>query len=289
MLVTGAGGMLCSAIVDRLRPPEFTAEATRRAELDITDSAAIRRVLGRFRPHCLINCAAMSDVDGCERDPQTARKANTEGPRLLAEACQERDVELIHISTDYVFDGTKGSPHGEEDPVNPINHYGESKLLGERAVADACSRHRILRVSMLYGIHRTNFADFVVRCIETGQAVKALTDNAGSPTHCPDIAEQIVALLGRPETGVFHCAGLGGCSRLEFAEAIRELWPAPELKIIPVKQADFPEMLAKRPADSRLKCNRINDMGLIRLRPWRDALTDHLEARRLRPPQPDGP
>lgn len=278
VLVTGAPGMLATALRERLGREHLTAMTGHR-DLDITDSAAVRAVLSAFRPDTVINCAAMSNVDACERDPETARRINGEAPGLLAALCAEHDAELIHISTDYVFDGTKGSPYVEDDPVQPINHYGESKLRGEEAVASAVARHKILRVSMLYGVARTNFADFVASCIEQGKPVKAVIDNAGSPTHCPDIAEQIAALLGRPETGIFHCAGLGGCSRLEFAEHIRALWPAPGLVIEPVRQADFPHMLAKRPENTSLECRRLREAGILRIKPWRDALADYLTER----------
>jgi dTDP-4-dehydrorhamnose reductase len=272
-------GMLAAAIGRRLSAPEFSCTGSTIETLDITDRRAFASALDVIRPQWVINCAALTNVDDCERDPALAHRVNVEGARIVAEACSERGIALMHISTDYVFDGSKGSPYVEEDPVNPINHYGESKLRGEQAVAEACPDHRILRVSMLYGVDRTNFADFVASRIESGEPVKAITDNAGSPTHCPDIAEQVAALIGRPETGIFHCAGAGGCSRLEFAERIRDLWPAPELEIIPVRQADFPQMLAKRPVDTRLECRRLKEMGLLRLRPWQEAVADYLAAR----------
>ncbi len=279
ILVIGVPGMLGTALVKTLAPTRDVVAAPIES-LDITDPAQIRDRLDEIRPACVINAAAMTDVDDCERDPAAARRVNADAPRLLAEACESRGLELIHISTDYVFDGAKGEPYTESDAVNPISAYGETKLRGEEAVQRVCARHKILRVSMLYGIHRGNFADFVAICIETGKPVKALTDNAGSPTHCADLARQVTALIGHPATGIFHSAGLGGCSRLVFAERIRELWPAPDLIIEPATQADFPQMLATRPADTRLECERLRQLDLLRLTPWENAVGDYLEARR---------
>jgi dTDP-4-dehydrorhamnose reductase len=279
VLVVGAGGMLGKALLERLRS-DHDVVGTDRRSLSITDRHQIRDRLEEIDPDVAINCAAMTNVDACERDPVEAQFENAVGPGTLAKACDARGVELIHISTDYVFDGTKGEPHTEADPVNPINAYGDSKLLGEQTVTRSCERHKILRVSMLYGIHRSNFADFVARCIEQGRPVPALTDNTGSPTHCANLADQIAALIGRPETGIFHCAGAGGCSRFAFAERIRDLWPAPDLVIETKTQEDFPQMLAARPADSRLDCARLKAMNLLRLKPWEEAVGDYLEARR---------
>lgn len=278
LLVTGAAGMLGGEVVKRLRA-EHTVIAAPHELLDITDPAQVAERLDHFHPRVVINCAGMTNVDACEQSHLAARLANAEGPRLLAEACAARDAELIHISTDYVFDGTKGAPYTEDDPPNPVNIYGETKLEGERLVQATCPRHKILRVSMLYGLGRTNFADFVATCAEQGRPVQALTDNAGSPTYCPDIADQIAALIGRPETGVFHCAGLGGCTRLQFALRIRELLGASRLEILPVTQEQFPQMIARRPRNTALDCRRLRTLGLLRLRPWPEALAAYLAER----------
>jgi dTDP-4-dehydrorhamnose reductase len=279
ILVTGASGMLGGEVVERLSR-EHRVVATDLDTLDITDPRQIARRLDEDQPRCVINCAGMTNVDACERDPDAAMRQNAQGPRLLAEACDARAIGIIHISTDYVFDGAKGAPYDENDAPNPINAYGQSKLDGERAVQAACARHKILRVSMLYGMRRTNFADFVARCIETGQPVRALTDNAGSPSHCRDLAEQIAVLIDHPATGMFHCAGLGGCTRLEFAERIRALWPAPDLVIQPVTQDQFPQMIARRPRNTALDCGRLRELGLLRLRPWQEAVAAYLAERR---------
>jgi dTDP-4-dehydrorhamnose reductase len=278
ILITGAGGMLASD----LRPVLATKHevlALDRASCDITDEAAVERAVGESRPDLIVNCAAFPDVDGCERDPERAFAVNGRGPGILARAAEGVGARLIHISTDYVFDGRKRTPYREDDPTNTINIYGESKLQGERRVledgAGAC--HLILRTSWLFGIGKANFIEGTLSEAQSKDRLAVVADQVSCPTWTLHLAQKIAALLEIEACGILHLAGSGECSRHELASYIVRKLPRP----VPVEPITWAELQrpAKRPAYSVMVSQRLEELRLAPLPHWQAAVDEYLRVR----------
>jgi dTDP-4-dehydrorhamnose reductase len=247
------------------------------AELDITRGEAVRSVVARSRPATIINCAAATDVDGCERQPDVAFSVNALGPEVLARAAAERRALLVHVSTDFVFDGAKGSPYGEEDPPHPLNVYGESKLAGEEAVRRFAGEHLVVRTAWLYGHHRANFVHTILSLAEGGKELRVVTDQRGSPTWTVSLAEAIVALVRAGARGTYHAAGRGACSRYEWAAEILRL-AGRTVSLVPATTAEFPRP-ARRPPYSALASEKLSrDTGFC-FPPWQGSLAEYLRSR----------
>jgi len=203
--------------------------------VDIADEASVLSTIGQLRPNWIINAAAFNDVDGAEAAERAAFRANAEGPANLARAAASIDAALIHVSTDYVFDGRKGSAYTEDDVPNPLSVYGRSKYEGERRVLESKARACVLRTAWLYGRHGKNFVKAIRAAAGEGRPLKVVADQVGSPTAVADFAEAIARLMQTPARGLFHVVNAGACSRQEFAKAIvrgRSRWflsPAPRL------------------------------------------------------------
>lgn len=240
-------------------------------ELDITDTASVRSALEVSRPAVVVNCAAYTNVDGAESDAETAWGVNCGGPRVLAECCRGSSVRLIHISTDYVFDGERKPPAGyaESDRPAPGTVYGRGKLAGEEAVRKILSDFVILRTAWLYGAAGRNFLKTVLRLTlrKPGEELRIVNDQCGSPTWSYRLALQVEAMLGRGR-GVYHAAGQGSCTWYklagEFLTAMRV-----EHCLVPCSTADYPTP-ARRPANSVLENRRLESEGLNLMRPWID-------------------
>jgi len=242
-------------------------------DLDITDEEAVTLVVNMNRPDVVINCAAWTDTAGCEKDPERARRANGEGPGFIASACAEVGATLVHISSNEVFDGDKGIAYLELDPVNPVNEYGRSKLLGEHTVAANLAEHQIVRTSWLYGPGRVSFPEKILERAKADGSLKVVTDEIATPTWTIDLAGAIGQLIKHKEYGIFHLANDGSCSRHEWAHAIVE-----ECGLdVPVDETEQGalDMPFRKPVDSTLANTRAAELG-IRMRPWREALADHL-------------
>ena len=234
-----------------------------RADLDVTDAAAVRAALG---PDDLaINCAAWTDVDGAEEHEDEALRINRDGARNVAEAAGA----VLYVSTDYVFDGTKRAPYVESDPVNPQSAYGRTKLEGERATAEANPRHFIVRTSWLFGPGGRNFVETM---LGLGPEVRVVDDQVGSPTFTGHLAEALVKLAGTEDFGIHHLAASGSCSWFEFA---REIFAraGSETRAEPCTTAEFPRP-ARRPANSVLDSERGH-----RLPTWQEGLDAYLGVR----------
>ena len=247
MLVAGAGGQLGGSLQKELSMHEVTPLAHER--LDITDLKAVREAVAAFRPDVLINAAAYNNVDGAEADPGGAYHLNAVGPRNLALATAERDIAVLHVSTDYVFDGTATEPYHEYNETAPLSVYGKSKLAGENAVAALNERHYIVRTALLYHEAGVNFP---VRMLAQRDkpSVKVVSDQFGSPTYARHLARGIGDLIETGAHGTYHFAGRGGTSMLEWTRALYRLCGI-STEIIPVSMADFPRP-AKRPRYSIL-------------------------------------
>jgi len=222
----------------------------------------------------IVNCAAYTDVDGAESNRETAFAVNCDGARRVAELSAARGVPLLHLSTDYVFDGASAEPYREDDPVCPINVYGESKLAGEQAVRAATPDHVIVRTQSLYGVHGRNFVRTVRERLEDGQALEVVDDQTSCPTHTMALARAIVALLRLQHRGMVNVSAEGACTWHQFAcEIAARVRPGAEVK--PVASADFPRP-ARRPAYSVLDKHRYAEWTGKRMPMWQEGLDAYL-------------
>jgi dTDP-4-dehydrorhamnose reductase len=278
--VVGASGQLGHDLVEQFAAHDVVGLT--HEQLEITDAGAVRDVLGALRPQVVINAAAFHDVPRCESEEATAFAVNAVAPRLLARACATLGARLVHVSTDYVFDGSKGAPYVETDRPNPLNVYAISKLAGEHAVLSDGGDHQVVRSSGLYGLWPCrakggNFIDTMFRLARERPEVRVVTDEVLTPTWTSDLAAQIrvLALDGRP--GLFHATGQGSCSWYEFARVIFDVagLTAP---LAPTTVAAFPSPV-RRPTYSVLDNAALRAAGLDRMRHWREALEDYLARR----------
>jgi dTDP-4-dehydrorhamnose reductase len=281
LLLCGAGGQVGTELRRLDWPTGWEIVATDRPVLDIADRGAVEAAVARERPGIVINAAAYTAVDRAESEAAAAWAGNCDGPANLAGACRGAGIPLIHISTDYVFDGSKQGPYVEDDPVRPLGVYGESKEAGERAVRDGLPEHVMLRTAWIYSAHGHNFVKTMLRLAETHPSLRVVADQRGSPTSAADIAAAIAAVgarvaAGTAAWGTYHFAGAGEVSWHGFAEAIFAAaapWRGAPPPVTPIATADYPTP-ARRPANSVLDCRRIiADYGIVP-RPWQEALGD---------------
>jgi dTDP-4-dehydrorhamnose reductase len=290
LLVTGAGGQVGHELCCRRWPAEYSITALDHAALDIADPARVVAAVARERPDLVINAAAYTAVDRAESEPDAAWAANAAGPANLAAACRDAGIPLIHLSTDYVFDGSKAGPYREDDPVAPLGVYGASKEAGERAVRAALAAHVIMRTAWVYSAHGHNFVHTMLRLAAERPALRVVADQIGSPTSAGDVAGALAAMAariaaGEPRWGTYHFAGAGAVSWHGFAEAIFELaapWRGPPPTVAAIATADYPTP-ARRPRNSMLDCAKIGAACGITPRPWRAALAEVVQEIYARP------
>lgn len=244
-------------------------------ELDITDMAAVDTFLQKERPDVLINCAAMTNVNGCESSQDVAMKVNAIGARNLARGCEQIDCKLVHVSTDYVFAGDGDRPYVEWDVCNPQSVYGTSKLLGEQYVRDFCTRYFIVRTAWLYGYVGGNFVKTISKLARERGEVKVVSDQRGNPTNAVDLAYHLVRLAVTEEYGVYHCTGTGECSWYDFACEIIRLFGI-DAKVNPCTTEEYPTP-AKRPSYSSLDNMMLRCTIGDEMRDWKDALKAFVE------------
>ena len=281
LLVTGAGGMLGHDVLRAAQRAGRDAEGLARAELDITDEAAIEEVLERLRPQAIVNCAAWTDVDGAQEHPGAARAVNAQGAGKLARAAGAAGIPLVHVSSDYVFDGEaprdaggESRPYVESDPTAPRSVYGQTKLEGELAVLDASAGHTVARSSWLFGVGGPNFAATMIRLAGEREAVQVVTDQVGSPTWTGHLAPALLGLLEREVCGLVHLAGSGHVSWHDFAV---EIFHQAELDCrVEPATSDQLARPAPRPAWSALASERGD---VLAMPDWRDGLAGYLAAR----------
>ena len=280
ILVTGAKGQLGQELQRVLRGEEVIV--VDRPEYELTDSMLGEKIAAQ-RPDLVIHTAAYTDVDGCERDPETAFQVNAQGTRRVAEGAAKENARLIYISTDYVFDGKKTEPYTERDPVNPLNVYGRSKLAGEEEAVKGCRRTLVLRTSWLYGVHGMNFVKTILSLAGTRPEVRVVEDQRGSPTYARHLAQVIAGLIRSDVPGVIHAGGEGGCSRYEFAQAILQE-AGLGCRVVPISTAESGR-LALRPPYSALSTAFLHQHGLS-LPPWREGVRQFLMDQ-VKPMEPD--
>lgn len=279
VVVLGAGGMLARDLLSTLgqRLPAANLLTFPRSDLDITDRQAVHDRLRQIGPSVVINCAAYTDVDGCEANVDQAHRVNGVGPGLVGQACNAAGALLLHYSTDFVFDGSKHEPYHEYDATNPLSHYGKSKLEGEQAVAASGAPFLILRTSWLYGLHGRNFVEAILGRAQKGESLKVVTDQVGRPTYTVDLAEATIRLLDENAKGIVHFANNGQCSWHVFACEIVRLagysMPVGTLSSVELNRA------AKRPAYSVMDLGRFASLSKSTPRSWNEALAAYLESR----------
>jgi dTDP-4-dehydrorhamnose reductase len=275
LLVTGARGMLGRAVVDAAMRLGHDVHAVGHAQLDITDAEATRLALVSSRPTAVVNCAAYTDVDGAESDWQTAEAVNARGAGNVAAAAAEIGALIVHVSTDYVFDGSKREPWLESDAVAPLGVYGETKLAGELAIAAVNPSHAIVRTAWLFGAGGKNFVDTMLALGAQRAEVSVVTDQIGCPTWTGHLAGALVELAERPgETGIHHIAAGGSCSWNELALEIFER-AGIDCRVLPTTSDQFVRP-AKRPAYSVLGSERRDPLVLP---PWQDGVSEYLATR----------
>lgn len=244
-------------------------------ELDITQQDAVFAYVGRLKPDLIINCAAYTNVDGCETNPDDAFKVNALGARNLARAAENIGAKLIHVSTDYVFAGNGSQPYKEADVCDPQSVYGTTKYLGEQYVRDFCSRYFIVRTAWLYGYSGRNFVKTIMKAGRERGALKVVNDQVGNPTNAVDLAHHILKLAVTEEYGIYHCTGNGECSWYDFASKIIE-YAGIKATVNPCLTDDYPSP-TKRPAYSSLDHMMLRCTVGDEMRYWQDALKCFME------------
>lgn len=242
-------------------------------DFDITDPDRTMAAIKKAGPDYLIHPAAYTDVDGCEKNPETAYRVNAVGAKNVAAACQEIGCPVIYISTDYVFDGTKEEPYLETDAPNPLNEYGLSKLNGERFISSLTDSFYIVRTSWLYGKSGKNFVETISRLLSERDEISVVNDQIGSPTYTYDLALKLRELIGK-DYGTYHITNSSKCSWYEFAREIAAIKQS-DTKIIPVTSEEYKQP-ARRPAHSVLASARLNQAGIEELRSWQEALKEYM-------------
>jgi dTDP-4-dehydrorhamnose reductase len=274
IVVIGANGMLGSDLISVLPGDVRGIDID---EIDITSLESVQKVLFALKPGIIINAAAYTDVDGCESDAERAFAVNGEGVANLALVARDMDSLLVQISTDYLFDGTKGSPYVEDDATNPLSIYGQSKYAGELN-ARLTAKHLIVRTQWLYGVHGKNFVETMLRLAQEKDSLSVVDDQIGSPTWTVDLCHAIVTLINKKCLGTFHAVNSGYCSWNEFAKAIFEE-EGISVPVMPLATKDLGRP-APRPLYSVLDTDKLMGETGLRLQGWRDALRHYLKTRR---------
>lgn len=277
VLVTGAAGMLGTELVPLFRR-EFDVTPADVAEFDLRDAAATDAFVAEAKPAVVINCAAYTDVDGAESDPEAAFDVNAGGAENIAAAAERVGARVVQVSTDYVFDGTGDTPYAETDEPRPLGVYGRSKLAGERKVAEACSDALIVRTAWLYGHAGPNFIEKMLSLASSGRVLRVVDDQVGAPTNVRDLAGAILELIAVEATGVVNATNRGWCTWFEFAREILDLAGHEDVPIEPVTSEEFPRP-APRPGYSVLSLARLVSLTGKEPRSWQDALAEYLAER----------
>jgi len=284
----GGNGMLAK-MVYRMAPDVYNVVPLDLPEFDLTSRDQVLATLDKLRPSVIINCAAYTNVDGCETEEDRATRVNGDGPGYLSEAALDIDAVLVHISTDYVFDGVNAAPYSEDDPVNPQSAYGRSKLAGEKAILDSgLRRYFILRTSWLYGPGGKNFVETIIRLACERDELRVVADQVGSPTYTEDLSRAIYRLLagaqlGEVPFGIYHISDGGSCSWFEFAVEIVALakdrgLPVVAKRVLPIATDEYP-LPAVRPAYSIMSKQKYFRVTGENPPLWRDSLSRYFTIR----------
>lgn len=284
ILVTGGKGQLATEIktiletgkaeIGSIDVKNINAKFVDVDELDITKLEDVRKFIKDFKADAVINCAAYTNVDGCETHLDAAFAVNAIGPRNLAIACEEANAKLLHVSTDYVFEGVGNVPVKEFNEPHPVSAYGTTKLLGENYVRDFSSKYYIVRTAWLYGYVGHNFVYTMIKLAKANDHIDVVNDQRGNPTNANDLAYHILKLIQTDEYGIYHCTGEGECSWYDFAKKIVEL-SGENCKVNPCTSEEYKQKFpnsAKRPAYSSLDNMMLRNTVGNDMRNWEEAI-----------------
>lgn len=270
VLVTGGSGQLGFDVCRELERRGIRYTAPSSGEMDITDADAVRAQIRVCRPDAVLHCAAWTAVDAAEDMPERVFAVNEGGTRNIALACREIGAKMLYVSTDYVFPGTGTRFYEPDDPTGPVNVYGKSKLAGELAVKELLEKYFIVRTSWVFGEHGNNFVKTMLRLAETREEISVVRDQTGSPTCASDLAPLLCDMVETEKYGTYHATNEGVCSWADFAEEIFRL-AEKNVRVDRISTEEYPAK-AKRPLNSRLSKNCLENVGFRRLPDWRTAL-----------------
>jgi dTDP-4-dehydrorhamnose reductase len=281
IVIIGSGGRLGAALMDAYRDT-FQTIGFDRANLDLTQRGEIHCKLDNLDFDVLINAAALTNVDLCESDRNRAFLVNGDAPRVIAEICDAKGAKLIHLGTDYIFDGQKRTPYTEEDEANPLSVYGESKLLGDKNVVAGGQQHLVVRISWVFGPRRPSFIDTMIKRAQQDEKIDAVADKFSTPTFTHDIAGMLPQFFDRAvEGGILHFANAGKCSWQEYAQWALDCCrdagiPLKARTVGAVRLKDMANWVARRPVYSVLSAAKYTELTGTAPRAWREAVADYI-------------
>ena len=277
VLVTGVKGQLGYDVMNELAKRGYEGVGVDVEEMDITDAAAVDRVIKESDVDKVVHCAAWTAVDAAEDNVEICRRVNALGTENIAKVCKELDIPMIYFSTDYVFDGQGTRPWEPDDPVvAPLNVYGQTKYEGEQAVRKYLDKYYIVRIAWVFGVNGKNFIKTMLKLGKTHDMLTVVADQIGTPTYTYDLSKLVVDMLEKEEYGIYHVTNEGGY--ISWADFAREIFRQAGMKveIKPVTTAEYGSK-ALRPFNSRLEKKKLTEHGFDRLPTWQDALSRYLE------------
>ena len=276
VLVTGVKGQLGYDVVRELQKRGHETVGVDIDEMDITDAAAVERVMTEVQPDAVIHCSAYTAVDRAEEDTEICRRVNVDGTENIAKICKKLDCKMLYLSTDYIFSGDGERPWEPDDEASPLNAYGQSKYDGELALKKYVEKYFIVRISWVFGINGNNFIKTMLRLGRENGAVKVVDDQIGSPAYTYDLARLLVDMIESDRYGAYHATNEGICSWYEFAKEIFRAAGMDNVSVTPVKSGEFP-VKAKRPKNSRMSKEKLVTNGFSLLPAWQDAVARYIK------------
>ncbi|HIV33708.1 MAG TPA: dTDP-4-dehydrorhamnose reductase [Candidatus Blautia intestinigallinarum] len=275
VLVTGAKGQLGYDVMNELAKRGYEGIGVDVQEMDITDAQAVDRVITESGADKVIHCAAYTAVDAAEDNVDLCRKVNAQGTENIAKVCKKLDIPMLYLSTDYVFDGEGTRPWEPDDKRDPLNVYGQTKYEGELAIEENLDKYFIVRIAWVFGVNGKNFIKTMLKLAENHDTITVVNDQVGSPTYTYDLSRLLVDMIETDKYGRYHATNEGLCTWYEFAvEIFRQAGIS--VNVVPVTSEEF-QAKAKRPHNSRLNKDKLDEMGFKRLPSWQDALSRYLK------------
>ena len=273
ILLLGGSGVLGSEVLVQLQQRKINYAAPSSSDLNVKDRVNLERDISEFKPNWIINCSAWTNVDGAEDSFEYALELNAVAVKIIGELAKEFGCHVVHISTDYVFDGESSRPYGEDAPVSPINRYGQSKLQGEDVLLEILPEGAyVIRTSWLYGASGKNFVKTIAKKALHNETAKVVDDQEGSPTSARDLAKGIMDLIERhPKPGVYHYSNTGSCTWFELAQSIYKIVGADSNLVSPISSSTL-DLIAKRPRFSLLSKEKCKSAGLLEIPSWESSL-----------------
>ena len=275
VLVTGVKGQLGHDVMNELAKRGYEGIGVDVEEMDITDASAVEHVMREAHADKVVHCAAWTAVDAAEDQAELCRRVNAQGTENIARMCRELDLPMIYLSTDYVFDGEGTRPWEPDDERHPLNVYGQTKYEGELAVEKYLEKYYIVRIAWVFGVNGKNFIKTMLKLSENHDTLTVVDDQVGSPTYTYDLARLLVDMLETEKYGRYHATNEGLCSWYEFAKEIFRQ-AGKQVIVLPVSSEEYPAK-AKRPHNSRMNKDKLEEMGFERLPSWQDALSRYLK------------